>query len=152
METMSDLLISNFELAYETLNSNPLLASAVIKKFLRELKSPLINDELLVSFDKCDTISNKDAALKVENISNVISRLAPANRDTFSFLIVHLSKVILKSDINKMEMSHVIMIFQPIIRIKDRLLKFIVKNSSLIFKNFQYKKYLQREIKNAVFI
>ena len=39
----------------DELNGDPNLACALIKKFLRELKVPLINDEILNMFDKCDS-------------------------------------------------------------------------------------------------
>ena len=40
-----------------------------------------------------------------------------------------------------MDTQNIILTFQSIVRIKDRLFKFILKNSSLIFKDFRYRKY-----------
>ncbi len=70
-----------------------MIAASIIKKFFRDLKVPLINDELLNLFEKCEQISDKDVDLKIETIKKTLKKLPSANRDTFSFLIVHLSKV-----------------------------------------------------------
>ena len=73
-----------------------MIAASIIKKFFRDLKIPLINDDLLSLFEKCEQISDKEVALKVEAIRKALKKLPLANRDTFSFLVVHLSKVMQK--------------------------------------------------------
>lgn len=39
-----------------------------------------------------------------------------------------------------MDIANIMLTFQPVIRIKERLLRFILKNATLIFKDFRYRK------------
>jgi hypothetical protein len=86
-----------FDSRIEELNSDPMLACAIIKKFLREIKSALIPDELVSIMDKCDaSISDKDVAAKVEYLKKIVFKLPPSNFDTFSYLIMHFHRVLNK--------------------------------------------------------
>jgi hypothetical protein len=73
-----------------------LIAASIIKKFFRDLKVPLINDDLINLFEKCEQISDKEVELKIEAIRKTFKKMPVANRDTFSVLIVHLSKMMQK--------------------------------------------------------
>lgn len=129
----------------EDLKANPYLAAGIIKKYLSDLKTPLLNDEMITALE---LISEKNIDHKIELINNVLDKLPPANRDLFSCLIIHLTNISQKSDVNKMDLSTIIITFQPLIKLKDKLLKFILKNSNLIFKNLRFKKYRNKYLTN----
>jgi hypothetical protein len=129
----------------QDLKTNPYLAAGIIKKYLSDLKTPLFNDEIITALE---LISEKNIDHKIELINNILDKLPQANRDLFSFLIIHLTKISKKSDTNKMDLSNLIITFQPLIKLKDKLLKFILKNSHLIFKNLRFKKYRNKYIDN----
>lgn len=89
-----------FDLRIEELNVDPMLACAIIKKFLREMKSALIPDEFVSLMDKCDaSISDKDVTNKVEHLKKIVFKLPPSNFDTFSYLIMHFHRVLNKVNI-----------------------------------------------------
>ena len=79
----------------DELNADCNLACGVIKRFIRELKTPLINEEILSAFEKCDSnVSDKDVNAKVDHLKKVISKMYQPNLDTFSYLIMHFHRVL----------------------------------------------------------
>ncbi len=173
IEILFETANDNFDSKINNLNADPFIAAAIVKKFLRELKTPLISDELLTSFDKCESISNKELELKIETVQELVKQMPNSNRDLFSYLMVHLNKlirnviwkkkifffklldgmwsiclyfaVLYKSDVNKMDIASMVLVFQPIIKIKERILKFTIRNAGLIFKSSTFKKYFKKE-------
>lgn len=141
IDSIFEAINKNFESKLTEISSDPLIAASIIKKFFRDLKVPLINDDLINLFEKCEQISDKEVELKIEAIRKTFKKMPVANRDTFSVLIVHLSKMMQKSEINKMDSQNIVLTFQSIVRIKDRLFKFILRHYNLILKDFRYKKY-----------
>jgi hypothetical protein len=64
---------------------------------LRELKQPLINDDLVNLLDKCDVaISDKEITTKVEYLKKLIAKMPQINLDTFAYLIMHFHRVLIK--------------------------------------------------------
>jgi hypothetical protein len=102
LESISDSINKDkFDSRIEELNADPMLACAIIKKFLREMKSALIPDEFVSTMDKCDaSISDKDVANKVEHLKKIVFKLPPSNFDTFSYLIMHFHRVLNKVNIS----------------------------------------------------
>jgi hypothetical protein len=94
IEILFETANEHFDSKITNLTSDPLIATAIIKKFLRELKTQLIPEELLTSFDKCEAISNKELELKIESVQKLVKQIPNPNRDLFSYLMVHLNKVI----------------------------------------------------------
>jgi hypothetical protein len=85
----------------EEINTDPNLACAIIKKFLRELKSPLITEDLINAFEKCDSnISDKDSHNKIEHLKKLIAKMPQSNLDTFSYLIMHFHRFLAKVRFN----------------------------------------------------
>ena len=81
----------------DELNSEPNLACAIVKKFLKELKSPLIPDEFISLLDKCDSnISDKDLQRKVDQLKRIISTMPQTNFDTMFYLTMHFHKILNK--------------------------------------------------------
>lgn len=87
---------TNFESVFDEINADPLIAASIVKKFLRELTLPLVHDDLLNLFEKCEQLADKEVDLKIEAVKKAFKKMPPSNRDTLSFLIVHLSKVLQK--------------------------------------------------------
>ena len=60
------------ETRLDELNSDPCLACAILKKFVRELKSHLVADEIVAVMEKCDAnISDKEFSTKVLYCSEI---------------------------------------------------------------------------------
>lgn len=85
-----------FETRLDELNSDPNLACAIIKKFLKELKSPLVPDDLLNLVDKCES---NDKEQKIENLKKVLAKFPQSNLDTVSYLIMHFHQVLKKASL-----------------------------------------------------
>ena len=96
LESICDAINGNkFETRLDELNADPNLACQIIKKFLRELKAPLINDEVLSTLEKCDSnISDKET--KVEFLKRQLARIPQPNLDTFTYLLMHFHRVLQK--------------------------------------------------------
>jgi len=103
---------------------------------------PLVADDIIVVMDKCDAnISDKEFTTKIEYLKRIINKMAPANRDTFSYLIMHFYRMIRRNEVNKIEISLFVTKYQPYLRIKERLLKFIINYADVLFSEFRFKKY-----------
>jgi hypothetical protein len=113
-----------------------------MKKFIRELKLPLVTDDIILVMDKCDAnISDKEFSTKIEYLKRIVNKMAPPNRDTFSYMIMHFHRMFSKHEVNKIEISLFVTKYQPYLRIKERLLKFIIFYADVLFSEFRFKKY-----------
>jgi RalA-binding protein 1 len=94
------------ETKLDELNAEPNLACGVLKKFLKELKSPLIPDEFITLLDKCDSnISDKDVANKIDSLKKSLARMPQINYDTISYLIMHFHKILNKVRAEKIRLK-----------------------------------------------
>ena len=143
MESICDSInIDRIETRLEELNADPCLACAILKKFLRELKSHLVADEIIAVMDKCDAnISDKEFSTKIEYLKKIFNKMALPNRDTFAYIIMHFHRVFSKHEINKIECGILVQKFQPFFRIRERLFKFIIYNADVLFSEYRFKKY-----------
>ena len=143
LESLCDSINNDrIETRLDELSNEPNLACAIIKKFIRELKMPLVADDIIVIFDKCDAnLSDKEFSTKIEYLKRIINRMAPPNRDTFTYLIMHFYRMIHRNEVNKLEVSLFVAKYQPYLRIKERLLKFIINYADVLFSDFRFKKY-----------
>ena len=81
----------------DELNAEPNLACGIIKKFLKELKSPLIPDEIITLLEKCDSnIPDKEYANKIEHLKRILGKMPQANYDTIAYLLIHFYRVLNK--------------------------------------------------------
>jgi hypothetical protein len=86
------------ETRLDELYAEPNLCGAIIKKFLRELKAPLINDDMLTTLDKFDSgISDKDVETKSDFLKKLIStKLPQANYEILAYLTMHFHRILAK--------------------------------------------------------
>lgn len=124
----------------DELNADPNLACGVIKRFLKESKSPLVTDECIALIDKFDPNLATDKMQKVEHLKRSISKLPAVNFETFAYLVMHFYRVLSHSHTNKIEVGLFVQKFQPLFRIKERTFKFLIVNADLIFSDFRFKK------------
>jgi RalA-binding protein 1 len=90
--------LGHLEAKLPELRADPNLACALVKRFLRELKAPLLSDELVAALDKCDaSVSDKDTAAKVAALKrHIFARMPQPNLDTFAYVTVHFYRVLCK--------------------------------------------------------
>ena len=86
------------------------IASA-IKQFLRDLSKPLMTHHLYEDFLSAAKLADDEDRLKA--VEGVLRRLPSANKQMLKVLIVHLRKVSLKADANKMTAGNLSVCFGP---------------------------------------
>jgi hypothetical protein len=145
LESICDSINTDrIESRLDELSTDPNLACAIIKKFLRELKSPLVSDEIITIMDKCDAnLTDKEFQTKIEYLKKLVNKMPPANKDTFSYLVMHFYRVFSRHEINKIEIGLFVQKFQPMFRIRERLFKFIITYADVIFSEFRFKRYIR---------
>ncbi|XP_065312504.1 rac GTPase-activating protein 1-like isoform X1 [Gordionus sp. m RMFG-2023] len=83
-----------------------------LKDFLRNLSEPLITKAFWQEFVNAAGVRNKDPVSGTTLLYQLVERLPLANRDTLSFLMLHLQKVAAVNE-NKMPISNLATIFAP---------------------------------------
>ncbi|KAI8975385.1 hypothetical protein BDF20DRAFT_603021 [Mycotypha africana] len=92
--------------------------TSVLKQYFRELPNPLFTYELYENFIKISTMDHGDN--KLNAFIEVLSMLPTAHQATLMFLFNHLVKVHMHSEINRMNIKNLSMVFAPtIMRHKD---------------------------------
>jgi len=85
--------------------------TSCLKKFLRQLKEPVIPLSLWQVF--VDAANNPDTTDSETAMYQAISELPQPNRDTLSYLVVHLQAVASNSKTNKMNVDNLAMVMGP---------------------------------------
>ena len=118
LETLCDFINKNkIELKLDELNAEPNLACGVLKKFLKELKSPLVPDEFVTLLDKCDSnISDKDVANKIDSLKRILHKMPQINYDTVSYLLIHFYRVLNKVGLVILCIDQVLFLFKLFVR------------------------------------
>lgn len=88
--------MDKIESRLDELNNDPNMACAIVKKFFKELKSPLVPDDALSSLDKFDPNLAADKSQKVDYLKKVISKMPQTNYETFAYMIMHFHRVLKK--------------------------------------------------------
>lgn len=114
-QTNIDLLKSEFEKDEESVglvNSkyDVFTIGSVLKQFLRELKEPLLNISSTerVTYSKTDNEKERK-----ELLEKLIDRLSREEKDTLKTVIIHLSKIEARSEINRMGIKNLTLMFTP---------------------------------------
>ncbi|CEG76018.1 hypothetical protein RMATCC62417_10977 [Rhizopus microsporus] len=112
-----DLLKSEFEKDEELVELvdskyDVFTIASVLKLYLRELKDPLFDFPMddRVTYSKLENYNDRKIILEKS-----ISNLSQAERDTLKTLITHLAKVEAKSNLNKMTIKNLSLMFTPAI-------------------------------------
>ncbi|KAF9056472.1 hypothetical protein BJ165DRAFT_1522378 [Panaeolus papilionaceus] len=122
--------------------------ASLLKLYLRELPEPVfrfsLQDRIQHTEDRDEHISNKFMLLRSK-----IRRLPPVHQATLKALLEHLSRVVAKSDKNKMDAKNVAIVFGSVIfgddempkggdllsvqTIKDTLMEDLIVNSHILY-------------------
>ncbi|KAJ1555643.1 hypothetical protein HK405_015198 [Cladochytrium tenue] len=85
--------------------------AGVLKLFLRELPTPILTHQLTSEFIAILDLDDRNE--RVQLLAQLASRLPPANRTLLRVLCSHLVEVVQRSDINKMTVRNVAIVFSP---------------------------------------
>ncbi|KAI8894445.1 hypothetical protein BC833DRAFT_604899 [Globomyces pollinis-pini] len=110
---------------------DPHAIAGLLKLFFRELNEPLFTQELRMEFFKVTDIP--DRAGKIRHVTQLIAQLPPCNYACLKVLSGHLLRVVQKSQMNKMTVRNVSIVFSPTLGIPAGLFTLLLAEYSTIF-------------------
>ncbi|KAI9591097.1 hypothetical protein BDF19DRAFT_488426 [Syncephalis fuscata] len=126
---------------YDTYNDYNLVASGeyydvhavagVLKMYLRELPINVLTRELHSQFLK--VLDNDDRRIRVNELGKLVSQLPVANYTLLRTLIAHLIRIVRKSDVNKMTIRNVGIVFSPTLNIPAGVFALFMAQFDYIF-------------------
>uniref|UniRef100_A0A6M2DR06 Putative rho gtpase-activating protein n=1 Tax=Xenopsylla cheopis TaxID=163159 RepID=A0A6M2DR06_XENCH len=90
---------------------DPHVIAGALKLFFRELKEPLIPYDTFYSFLEASALTDEEE--KMSRLHRLIQDLPPCNRDTLQHLIAHLVRVTECSNINRMHVGNLAIVWGP---------------------------------------
>ncbi|KAF1798645.1 hypothetical protein FB192DRAFT_1392542 [Mucor lusitanicus] len=85
--------------------------TSVLKQYFRDLPNPLLTCEHYDSFIQVATLDHNEN--KIKAFSSILHQLPKAHYDTIALLFQHLVKVYQQSDVNRMSVKNLAMVFAP---------------------------------------
>ncbi|KAJ1654258.1 hypothetical protein IWQ61_005775, partial [Dispira simplex] len=124
----------------EQYHTDPHSVAGLLKLYLRELPSAALTNDLLPLFnaipnppaDQNDDQNDRDYNVAL-HLAEVARRLPDPNYYLFHWLCRHLARIDYYSDINKMNLSNLGLIFCPTLRIKSYIFRALVTQSDVVF-------------------
>ncbi|CAB4391742.1 RhoGAP-domain-containing protein [Rhizophagus irregularis] len=133
---------------------DPHVVATLLKMYIRELPEPILTDVLLPEFNTCVANHTNSAVVAQPTttptptisaptvvpdklpkaLSSIVSRLPPQNFYLLRALCSHLSLVNRKSEINKMNISNLGVVFCPSLGIGSILFKTLVEHIDVVFE------------------
>lgn len=105
--------------------------ASLLKLYLRELPSTILTRELHLEFLNTTEIANRDE--KVAIMAHLVPRLPEANLTLLKYLISFLIRIINNSDVNKMTVRNVGIVFSPTLNIPAPVFATFLQNYEGIF-------------------
>ncbi|KAI8057229.1 hypothetical protein BDF22DRAFT_653255 [Syncephalis plumigaleata] len=105
--------------------------AGVLKMYLRELPINVLTRELHPQFLK--VLDNDDRRIRVNELGKLVSQLPLANYTLLRTLIAHLIRIVRKSDINKMTIRNVGIVFSPTLNIPAGVFALFMAQFDYIF-------------------
>jgi hypothetical protein len=94
------------------------VVSSLLKSFFRKLPDPLFTLEMYSDF--IDVSKIEDSSRRLSDLKSLTHDLPDQNYETLKFVCMHLSKVMQRSDVNKMELRNLAIVFGPtLVRTSD---------------------------------
>ena len=87
------------------------VVSSLLKSFFRKLPDPLFTLEMYSLF--IDVSKNDDSVQRLSSLKALVHELPEQNFVTLKFVCCHLYKVMERSDVNKMELRNLAIVFGP---------------------------------------
>ncbi|KAJ4296148.1 Rho GTPase activating protein [Collariella sp. IMI 366227] len=105
--------------------------ASLLKLYLRELPSTILTNELRTEFIKVTEMTNH--AEKMAALAELVEHLPQANATLLKYLIAFLIKIIDHSDVNKMTVRNVGIVFSPTLNIPAPVFAMFLQNYQPIF-------------------
>lgn len=105
--------------------------ASLLKLYLRELPTTILTRELHMEFVSTTELPDQDE--KIRTMNGVARRLPPANSVLLQYLVSFLIKIINNSDVNKMTVRNVGIVFSPTLNIPAPIFATFLQNYEGIF-------------------
>jgi RalA-binding protein 1 len=105
--------------------------ASLLKLYLRELPTTILTRDLHVAF--LDTTEIEDRTEKVARLNELAQKLPRANATLLKYLISFLIRIIKNSDVNKMTVRNVGIVFSPTLHIPAQVFAMFLQNYEGIF-------------------
>ncbi|KAL2255896.1 hypothetical protein VTK26DRAFT_2522 [Humicola hyalothermophila] len=107
------------------------VVASLLKMYLRELPSTILTNDLRAEFTTAMEMTDKKE--KLSTLSELVERLPQANAALLKYLISFLIKIIDHSDVNKMTVRNVGIVFSPTLNIPAPVFACFLQNYEAIF-------------------
>ncbi|GAB1310796.1 Rho GTPase activating protein [Madurella fahalii] len=104
--------------------------ASLLKMYLRELPSTILTNDLRTQFIAVTEMTNQE---KMAALAELVERLPQANAALLKYLIAFLIKIINHSDVNKMTVRNVGIVFSPTLNIPAPVFATFLQNYEAIF-------------------
>ncbi|QIX00084.1 hypothetical protein AMS68_005601 [Peltaster fructicola] len=104
--------------------------ASLLKLYLRELPASILTRELHLDFLKCLDLPERD---RIPALNIMVNRLPPANRTLLESLSIFLASIVNNSEINKMNVRNVGIVFAPTLNVPAPLITSFVEDQEVIF-------------------
>ncbi|PWZ01113.1 RhoGAP-domain-containing protein [Testicularia cyperi] len=111
---------------------DPHAVAGLLKTFLRELPTSVLTRELHMDFMRINEL--QDRAERVNELGHLVSQLPLANYSLLRTLCSHLIKIIEHSDVNKMNMRNVGIVFSPTLAIGAGIFALFLTEFASVFE------------------
>ncbi|KAL2019814.1 hypothetical protein VTK56DRAFT_9165 [Thermocarpiscus australiensis] len=105
--------------------------ASLLKMYLRELPSTILTNELRMQFIAVTEMTNQKE--KMAALAELVERLPQANAALLKYLIAFLIRIIDHSDVNKMTVRNVGIVFSPTLNIPAPVFAMFLQNYEAIF-------------------
>lgn len=106
--------------------------SGLLKLYLRELPEPLLTTELHRDFLRIMDLSERH--MKIAEVTRLVNLLPSANFTLLKALSGHLNRVVHSSDINKMTVRNISIVFSPTLNVPANVLSIFMSEYGCVYE------------------
>ncbi|KAJ6251092.1 rho/rac/cdc gtpase-activating protein [Anaeramoeba flamelloides] len=111
--------------------------SSLLKLYLRELPEPLLTEKYT---NRLDNLALLDKQTQIKRLIHVYNRIPEVNKTILAWLLPHLYRVTLNSQINKMTANNLAIVFSPTLQIPLKIMIVMINNWADILSNKKNEK------------
>lgn len=132
IENMEALFNKNYDVDLVDLDANIHAVAGLLKRFLRDIPTRIIPGLLEYEFQRA--LENKDMAARVKDLTALTNRLPRECRDLLGVLCGFLSFVLKNTNLNKMNIKNLCIVFSPTLHIPFNVFASFLIDYDAIFK------------------
>lgn len=120
---------------------DPNVVASLLKQYLRELPEPLLPHKMVAKFDAA-------AVLPFDNqlpaLDELMEEVPSASKLMVGWLMEHMKHISEMSNVNKMSLPNLIIVFSPTLQISAPILHLLYNNKEAVFGDVELRRYVRR--------